>query len=427
MGSWSDYQNIISITDRQFDHLKRISGSQKIYYRKRIFDFFQQEPTIASALADIENEGWISASRVLDSLDEIIGLLIEIWTREKNRLREKLRDEDDEALDAYGAVDGSEMGTYEGNLNLKIVRSPDSIVEYCERVKKAVYGLEHFAKWTKDSSDETLLKSLYPLKNRFEHADRALEILSRSHPFFAFRRLKKECEDFNRHPPSDYNGLEFVEWWSSYRKTEEILNAERNIETVGGGEQFILSSDEQNVRESLVMQIGLTRSRISLIERFAARCEAFDAPRLRNIAADSSRPEAELTLELARYLFDHGMLPILDATVSGLRPDVLSLTSGPSLYVEAKQYDKSPRATVIDAYHQVWSTWARVRKTYPVEEAFLVIFRRAGTLVELPKIVKYRQLKLYAVVVDISQQGGSREKEKVTQLSELELLPQVEK
>jgi hypothetical protein len=210
-------------------------------------------------------------------------------------------------------------------------------------------------------------------------------------------------------------------------RANKELKAEQQQRSSGDAKlEDVSNSDENLLLESLVLQIGLLRSRSSLIQRFAVRCEAFDAARLRTLADQKTgRPEALLTLELARYLFDHGMHPLLDSTVSGLRPDIFDPMRGPSLYVEAKQYkDKNPRAKIKENYSQVWSTWARVRKTAPCDEAFLVVFRRSGPLVDLPKVARHDGLKLYSVVVDISEEGGSREKQKVVSLSEAEVRPQ---
>ncbi len=56
-----------------------------------------------------------------------------------------------------------------------------------------------------------------------------------------------------------------------------------------------------------------------------------------------------------------------------------------------------------------------------MDEAFLVIFRRDGPLVTVPETVKFDRLKLHSIVVDISGRGGSREKERVVEISAAEI------
>jgi hypothetical protein len=92
--------------------------------------------------------------------------------------------------------------------------------------------------------------------------------------------------------------------------------------------------------------------------------------------------------------------------------------------VEAKQYaSKQPRSLLKKAYHQVWGTWGRLRKSASVPEAFLVVFRRRGPSVELPTVIHHDGLRLYGVVVDISKEGGAAEKQAAISLTAEELLP----
>jgi hypothetical protein len=104
------------------------------------------------------------------------------------------------------------------------------------------------------------------------------------------------------------------------------------------------------VHLQLRSRIAMTHSSLGLLKRFAARCELFDADSMRKRAL--SKPKAaedELRRELARFLFDHGLTPLLDPTISGLRPDILDARLGRPVYVEAKRYvdKKERRATPI--------------------------------------------------------------------------------
>jgi hypothetical protein len=134
-----------------------------------------------------------------------------------------------------------------------------------------------------------------------------------------------------------------------------------------------------------------------------------------------------LTLDLARYLFDAGMPPLIDATAGGLRPDILHLSSSSLFYVEAKQYSgPHPARQLKQAYAQVWNTWDRLRQLYStksINEAFVVVFRRGGPWIKLPEVIPHNGLKLYTVVADISTEAGSREKYPCLQLTEDQLRP----
>jgi hypothetical protein len=118
------------------------------------------------------------------------------------------------------------------------------------------------------------------------------------------------------------------------------------------------------------------------------------------------------------------MPPLIDATALGLRPDILSLGAGDLFYVEAKQYaGQHPATQIRRAFAQVWSTWARLRQAYASSEAFLVIFRRSGPLVELPGVIRHDAIKLYPIVADISEVAGSLERRQAIAFTEEQLRP----
>jgi hypothetical protein len=98
-----------------------------------------------------------------------------------------------------------------------------------------------------------------------------------------------------------------------------------------------------------------------------------------------------------------------------------------TFYVEAKQYkDRNPRAMLVRAYRQVWSTWGRLRQQHHCPEGFLVVFRRSGALAELPLRVQTAGLVLHTVLVDLSEAAGSSESLDPIQLSADDVLPQAD-
>jgi hypothetical protein len=228
--------------------------------------------------------------------------------------------------------------------------------------------------------------------------------------------------------PDDKNWIRFGEDRKFAEKLREADSKGLHLDAGGGVATFYreLMADAELLHEELRLRIGLTRSRIGLSRRYAAGCEAFHATRLREeCKANSHTAETILTLDLARALFDAGLNPVIDGTVSGLRPDLLDTKVSSLFYVEAKQYNsRTPRSMIQKAYKQVWSTWARLRKQYPAaHEAFLVVFRLGGARAELPEVLTSEGFKLYSVLVDISSLAGSREKLQPLQLTEAELLP----
>lgn len=176
---------------------------------------------------------------------------------------------------------------------------------------------------------------------------------------------------------------------------------------------------------ALVTSLAHGRSRWAMVRRFAARCESFDRDQLlRAIELDAEepgrgKPEAVLTLAFARYLFDAGFNPLVDAAACGLRPDVLDPTNQPAVYVEAKQYaDVGPAFTngLRGDLAQTLNTWGRLAKRWWTPEAFLLIFRRSGRPIEIDQPgVSYLGRRLYVLVVDLGapNESGSRAMEPV--------------
>ena len=174
--------------------------------------------------------------------------------------------------------------------------------------------------------------------------------------------------------------------------------------------------------EELRRRLGSTLSGTHLIRRFKARCEAFEARRLRRAARASSRHEAPLEAELARWLFDQGLNPITQTSVANLRPDVVDPFLARPVFAEAKQY--ATRLQVQRArfwVSQVCDTIARLRGTpFQVSEAFLVVFRRGGPALAIdePSIVVGGET-IHVVVIDIAESrvSGSRQRQAPVRLS----------
>lgn len=141
------------------------------------------------------------------------------------------------------------------------------------------------------------------------------------------------------------------------------------------------------------------------MHRFKTKCERFLAADLRDqINVRTRKAEEVLTTAAARYLFDEGLNPLFSAPVVKLRPDLFDSQEPYSLYVEAKQYTKAPRQTVLRAAWQVWDTWSELDGQHAVREAFLLIFRRSGPLVVFEGApARLGDRTLHPVLIDISE------------------------
>lgn len=158
-------------------------------------------------------------------------------------------------------------------------------------------------------------------------------------------------------------------------------------------------------------RLHTTRSRLGVVQRFKARCEWHDRERLRQLADDvgaaGGKPEHALRDELTRYLFDQGLNPFAEAVLgTSSRADVFDPSRGPSFYVEAKQYgDRAGLESELRAaFRQALDTVGNVPGSgYTLDEAFIVLFRRAGPRAILPaEPFSADGLRWYFVLINIA-------------------------
>ena len=165
-------------------------------------------------------------------------------------------------------------------------------------------------------------------------------------------------------------------------------------------------------------------SHLALVARYAEHCEAHHAARLRELCASPAHdPDRLLTSDLIRYLAEVGISPLIDVA-SGIARRGWGTVKSSAYYAEARQYTTSnPGAPIRRAYAQVWGTLARLRKLRPCTAAFLVVFRRAGRLVELPPVIDFDELRLYSAVVDLSHPPDGEARSDVIRFTEANLRP----
>ena len=447
MTGWGDDSVLVDLVERQFDYLDSLTGPERLLFLPRLLDFIEREPRLTAILEDLRHEAAEVLSEFRRAHERIRTELSALWSAHAAELRTlvtpALADPNNERqLSTFARIESYEARLAE--LPFASFPSPGNASDLESDTGKLILALKQWRSWALERK-----RGNVRLSGGLAQLDRELEALEREHSFAArslhsatrtmawpaIERLRGVRARVLPVPPkrgpdvtADDSVLELVR----YRAEDvaaRVVHGDANPTREGQvGVQLMadeVAEDARTLREELLLRIGLARSRISLVRRYAARCEAFDAERLRAACAEaSSHAERILTLDFARFLFDAGLTPLLEATASGLRPDVLHLAPSSLFYVEAKQYDGTgAKAQLRKAYAQVWSTWARLRKIYPCDEAFLVVFRRGGPYVELPAVIRWAGLRLYSVVADISTEAGSREKTRVELITESDLQP----
>lgn len=440
MSAGGDDRTLEALIERQFAHLFALKDTGRIIFITRLLEFIENEPRLSGILEDFRTEAEASIVALASADHNIRAELAALWSLHRQEISNLLApaladDEQRRHIHFYGTFE-----TFEQQLGERpeaTYPATSSRAELGAETKRLISAFRHWATVASEASGgfalsdelEKLPNKLTALLTRHRFAVRGFAIDSRTLAWPAIQRLRGVRASTRPLPPANETELDsdFARFHSE-NPLAQVVHGEGSVvpDEVARFNGMVkrATADAATVREELLLRIGLGRSRSALVRRYAARCEAFDAERLRAAcAADSRNAERVLTLDFARYLFDSGLTPLLDGTASGLRPDILHVEASSLFYVEAKQYDANPKSQLRRAYSQVWSTWGRLRKTYPCTEAFLVVFRRAGQYAELPSVIRQAGLRLHSVLVDISIEAGSREKSSMVTITEEDLQP----
>ncbi|MFZ5894701.1 MAG: hypothetical protein ACOY0T_26800 [Myxococcota bacterium] len=294
------------------------------------------------------------------------------------------------------------------------------------QIKSVIHWVQSTQSSTAKDTSRRLLRELRTILRQEETAFRSLKLDADGLGGFAAHRLRELVQRI--HPAA-----EDVPRQAAHEELRSAILSRNTGLGADMGRRLLQAACEMVVRDATVLvdeirlRILLGLSRHGVLQRYAARCETFRAAHLRKVAQSRSH-ERQLTLDLAEYLFEAGFTPLIDPQIGGLKPDIIDAAGSSLFYVEAKQYNDARAASELpNAYHQVWSTWLRVEKQHRLHEGFLVVFRRGGPLVELPRHLDYGHRRLHSLLIDISDssRAGSNEHTPPRVLDPSQLLPPV--
>jgi hypothetical protein len=435
----------MEIVDSQFDAAATndISPADRVLAVYRLVEFLRRDARLSGVIEDAHTDAAVQLAAFQEHDRDTRAALRAVWERYRGDLEAARR----AAGEREAAVDGK-FGKLEdlGKLPDKAAdirfdddnvtkRDPSELDEAFSRffhwfdedgwTRAADNGATDSPAWRQD-----LGKELRKLREKHREAWAGFQLADRTLAGPAFDRLAHLARWVN--PPLAIEGDS--EWPKAFmvsrRHREGRLQLFGENSEKGTKELDTLAVNARRdlgiLHLDLRTRILIGRSRLSLVKRFAGRCERYDAPQLRRLAATPRRSEAELTLVFARYLYDHGLTPFVDASVAGLRPDIFDPADSVPVYVEAKAYNNGNPTTMIrKAVWQVFDTWGRLENTKAIAEAFLVIFRVGGSLAILPPVVRVRERRLFLRVVDIAEpkRAGSRQQDRTVTLTEEDLGP----
>lgn len=429
--TYDSLSDVLNAFDRNVSSLLGRENVEFFVGLPRLLDFIRRDARLAQAASELTDLTVRREHDYQNAEDEILRSVREHWAKHS---------------DIYSAA--ADAATAKGNREIFDARV--RFADFGERLDRPssfafsehdeigrddtqsgdlLWTLAHWQGWCKElpGAPEQLnpaTSAFEELRDRQVHLYRSAWFDSRNLAGVALRRLKYVAHWLNPDPADDSRipmdaG---ITRWVTRPIVDLIFGSAGGFGSSdgSGGERWRLDSEATRARRDLALlhqdikdSLLLKRSNLGLLKQFQARCERFDAPELRDVSSQTQH-EASLTRRLARFLFDQGLDPLVDPTIAELRPDVFVPRTESPVYVESKQYsaDGDPRDVVRKALRQVLDTWGRLRSTYPVDEAFLAIFRRGGPRVEIRDVLRIHGRTLYTVLIDIAEpsQSGSRQK-----------------
>ncbi len=381
MTDWGDGSVLFDLVERQFAHLFALRGPERLLFLSRLLQFVESEPRLSGILEDLRVEADAALGSFQVAEGDIRKELASLWATHKAEVLARLeaaRSEDraDRMLDTFCPIE-----SYEERLAAAPAPAFPSLGNTAELesdTEKLITAMKQWRSWA-GSEAETAGESLSATLEKVDgivaeleklqtYAARELHLASRNLGWPALGRLRHVRALVQPTPPQ--RGSERSAAWGIERvrfddadQVARAIHAEGNASSNGQRRVAELidevGADAKTLQEEIILRIGRGRSRVALVRRYAARCEAFDAERLRAACAKTpTKAERLLTNDFARFLFDAGLSPLLSASASGLQPDVLHVEPASLFYIEAKQYQgKNPRAQIKKAYAQVCSTW----------------------------------------------------------------------
>lgn len=432
----------IELVARQTAFLLRQEAEAVFVQLRPYLEALQSDPRVSAVLTEFASDAAVALERFQRSDTETIAQLLEIrreLTKIAPDLDDALRPEPEEPPIERELRHFDEFA--EKPLGIAFPFSAGA-VEDSSTTRHLLEILDH--KLPREPRFRELRTSLVEVGAAHAHAFQEFLLAGRTLPGVALIRLLRFAMSVNPQPTPVDDRLDPIQHLWAIMQRQGGLDLQLVRKAIFSPGDFYSSHDERELEqlvirakeaaerlsEDLQRNLLRTRSHRTLIHRFKLRTESYDRDRLREMTEGTSNPENRLANELARYLFDVGLTPMLSPKVGGLRPDFLDRGAGWTFYVEVKQYKDHDGAldAARDGARQVWDT-ASVLKSFGLREAFLVIFRRSGPYLEVPEEIRADGIVIYPVVVAIADaaESGAGQKKSPVRIDESKMRPQAAK
>jgi hypothetical protein len=253
----------------------------------------------------------------------------------------------------------------------------------------------------------TVSKAALDVTNPYKHAVKVWTHEEEYSSRAALARLLRVCRGFAP-PPDD------VAHWTDVLDEDrwEGHVASRDLQEKPEAHAPEVARDLGQLAEELHVMGASSLSHGVIVERFGERCAWYDKQRMRRVAGEvGGKREDRLTLELAKYMHDCGVLVLVRPRISNLEPDLVALRG---LAIEAKAYTSSANARreLIDGYYQLHAYMTSLEtRALRAHEGFLVAFRLGGPIYETPRTMTLGRFLIHSLTIDLGESHDSGRKQ----------------
>ncbi len=314
---------LVELLDRQFAFLLEHTGKRRIVFLPRLLALLARQPGIAEHFRDLQAEvnDALDAYRLADQ--KVRKGLLDLWNERGSALRVALESrKDDDHLWTFGLNFENCTTRLETPSEIAFPKRGPVTHKDDRGAAGLLQTFNHWAKCASESDFADFLGKVDQLRGEHEHSHRAFRMASETLAGLALQRLAYIAKRANPAPPGADDAVEVVaEYYAAQGFADLVHGGHVSLETYDTVDvaNDRIAEDARVLHEDLRTRVIEGASRAAIVRRYAARCEAFDAERLRGLAAGNSKnAERSLTLDLAAYLFDQGFNPLIDATVAGL-------------------------------------------------------------------------------------------------------------
>lgn len=191
----------------------------------------------------------------------------------------------------------------------------------------------------------------------------------------------------------------------------------------------LLREKARRVYEGIRQEIGATRLRSQLLDRYATRCKLYNRETIRIKLADMNEPnskrqerEHRVTQDLALYLYDQGITTAYRHRFANRELDLVDLNSKNPMVIEVKAYkDGKDKLRLRNGIYQLYDYLGLLYSHLQLTEAYYVYFRVDGPIICFEDDpIRLGKFTLYPVLIDLGEkETGSKSKEPIIITREL--------